>query len=356
VAVTESRDSLGEYKDAFLVFARDESIRKQAAGGGAVTAILTYLLEKRKVDGTIIVRMSRGNPWLPEVSLGKTRNDVLDAQQSKYVMIPVNMAFRKIKSQEGKYAMVGLPCHIHAFRRLQKVDVHLSRKVVLTIGLFCGCNMNIGATLSLLRRLKVRYLNDIARLEYRGGSWPGGFRVSLRDGKKLFVKKSQYNYLIPLYVPRACLLCTDYSNELADVSVGDVKTDFTRGEESRWSFMLARTTHGTKAVRDAYEAGYLILKKIETGKILKGHRFGINFKKTGGRIRRRYTRSILGGEALLPNELPPIATRRVFLELGLLAAIKLSQLRPVRAILERAPLRLLDGVINAIHQLWTRGE
>jgi len=46
----------GNFDDVFCAYATEESIRRNGAGGGVVTQLLAYLLEKKEVGSAVVVR------------------------------------------------------------------------------------------------------------------------------------------------------------------------------------------------------------------------------------------------------------------------------------------------------------
>ena len=54
-----------------------------------------------------------------------------------------------------------------------------------------------------------------------------------------------------------CSVCTDFTAELADISVGSV------GSAEGWSTVITRTERGDELVRGASERGYIEVKDIK---------------------------------------------------------------------------------------------
>ena len=53
---------IGSYQSFYIGYSNDEQIRKNAASGGIISAILIYLLEKKLIDGAVTLRMSYQKP------------------------------------------------------------------------------------------------------------------------------------------------------------------------------------------------------------------------------------------------------------------------------------------------------
>ena len=174
----------------YIGYANNEYIRESASSGGVVTALLLYLLDTNKIDGAIIVRM---NKLEVEQFIARSREDVLNASQSKYMDFSLSKTVQEVKQTNGKFAIVGLPCHFKALKNI----ADFKQKIDCWFGLMCGCNLKKEGTLAMLRKLKVRPEN-VEKIEYRAGKGYGGFQVTLKDGHTKFVSKDAFNYLFTI--------------------------------------------------------------------------------------------------------------------------------------------------------------
>jgi coenzyme F420 hydrogenase subunit beta len=80
-------------------------------------------------------------------------------------------------------------------------------------------------------------------------------------GKLILTLKNGENREIPLaeakqYATTSCVLCSDFSSELADISVGGLGL-------SEWTFTIIRTKKGLEIFESAEKAGILKTKSIE---------------------------------------------------------------------------------------------
>ena len=273
-----STSDIGVYKNIFISHSTDLNIRKNAASGGVVTSLLTYLFEEKNIDRAVVVGMNKNSPSEPEIKIVKSLSELSSTSQSKYTMIPLNSILDKVKDAKGKTAIVGLPCHIHGIRKLQ--DSGWLRNDIITIGLFCGFNVSHKATEYLVKKLGFAK-EDIKKIEYRAGKWPGGFRIESKNGKKRYLPKEIYNFLMPMFVPKRCTVCPDLTGELADISVGDAWIEGYKG----WSSVITRTEMGDKIFKSAVKNGYLKAEKISKEIILNTHSHLLRYKKRGIIIR-----------------------------------------------------------------------
>ena len=243
---TDKIEPLGIFKVAYVGYSTDPEIRKNSSSGGIVTALLLYALENNLVDGAIVVGQKKEEPWLAEPFVAKSKKEVIDAMQSKYAIIPVNSTLKQIKSEKGKFAVVGLPCHVHGLRKAANVNAKIIEKIDFIVGIYCGLSSTLGATEFTLKKLGIKNFGDIKKMEYRGGEWPGGFKVTLKNGRIKFIDKFRHNYVISLFLPDRNKICIDFANDFADISVGDAWVPELISERKGWSIVLVRTEKGGK--------------------------------------------------------------------------------------------------------------
>lgn len=158
---------LGVYHAGYTGYAADNDRRYDGASGGAVTALLLSALEDGSIDGALVSRMSVDNPLEPEPFIARTPEDIISAATSLYCPVPANLALKEILRAEGKYAVVGLPCHLHGVRKFEQMNNRLAGRIALHIGIFCGYTYSFLATDYLLHRLGIDKA-DVAGIRYRG--------------------------------------------------------------------------------------------------------------------------------------------------------------------------------------------
>lgn len=265
--------AIGHFTSTYLGHATDDKIRSQAASGGITSALLCYALETGKIDGVYVVRMknaTEGDPLSPEVYLATTKEQILRGQQSKYITVPMNECLRDIRKhgKDRKYAVVGLPCHLHGLRKTEQWIPKLREQIVLRIGLFCGHTMNRLGTQHLLRLVNADQ-KEVEHIEYRAKQWPGNFMARLKEGSENLIKHSHWTaYTLTLYEKWRCHFCTDPLNQLADISVGDPWLEELHGQKGQ-NVVIARTFEGTKFLEEAVSEGVIELSYLPTGKIIE---------------------------------------------------------------------------------------
>ena len=216
---------IGNYLNCYFGHATDYNIRYNSASGGLITQLLIFALEEGIIDGALVTRMKKDKPLEPEPFIARTKEEIIEASKSKYCPVPANIALKEIlDSEEGeKFAVVGLPCHIHGIRKAEMVNKKLKQKIVLHLGLWCSTTCNFLGTEFVLKRLGVSK-EEVKELNYRGEGWPGGMSVQLKNGKKRFISLGGYwDTNFSSFRPSRCRLCSDTIAEFADICFGDYR-------------------------------------------------------------------------------------------------------------------------------------
>ena len=293
-------NAIGPVLYSEAIYSTDGEVRKKGASGGLASQILISLFDQGRIDGAVVVGYCENNPLQPEVKMARNREDVLSCAQSKYSLFPVAHIYRKIISEPGRYAVVGLPCQIHSLYRWQEISPKLNDRVVLIIGLFCHMNLEFDAVRDLARIKKIP-VERISKLEFRGGQWPGGVRITLDDGRviplhKGDIKDGAFNYLNKLYAARRCLYCVDFSSELSDIAISDPWLRGSNGDyifKGGWSVGHVRTKRGHNVIAGMKKLNAIKAEKIDYSLIVSNNQSITHHKKRGAFI--RISRSIKKG-------------------------------------------------------------
>jgi len=281
----------GHVQRTYVGHAGDELIHERGAGGGVVTALLWGLLNRGVVDGCIVTRMNPERPWHGEVFVARTYEELLESQQSKYIVIPVNSILREIRKLDGVYAVAALPCQIHGLRMVQKEKPSIAKKIHSIIGLFCASALEPYVAEEMMQCRGIDKQN-IKNFDFRGGEWPGKIRAIQKDGsiKNLHYsnfKDGAINYLTYLYSPFRCQTCVDGASEFADISVSDA---WTRDSSGNYLFqsqsrLLARTDIGVNIMEDSIQSGGLKAEDVTKNQHYKTHKLHTTKKGLNAPIR-----------------------------------------------------------------------
>jgi len=254
---------IGNYINCYFGHSTDYGIQYNCASGGLITQLLIFALDEGIIDGALVTRMKIDKPFEPEPFIARTRDEIIEASKSKYCPVPANIALKKILDNDGRYAVVGLPCHIHGVIKAENINSKLKQRIVMHLGIWCSTTCNFFATDFVLRKHDINKIN-VNRIEYRGEGWPGGMSVYHLDGKKAFIPLGKYwDINFASFSPSRCRLCCDASAELSDISFGDYRgRNMFLIEKIGQSGIISRTAIGESILNRM-----LSKQKIEIAKI-----------------------------------------------------------------------------------------
>ncbi len=264
---------LGEYQEILLARATDESIRAQkVASGGAVSALLIYMLENGIVDGIVVAKRVRG--LVAELVIARTREEVLQAAGNRWSVLPYTTKLREALQSEDlkRVALVGLPCQaqfLYQMRMFPLLETDFVSKIYLIISLFCFGTFASEAFVDLL---KLRYGLEPERITYIG--LEKNFIKVVYDSEEKLIPLQE---VLP-FVQTGCLVCPDYTGVLSDISAG-ISENY-----PGYTVLIARSDRGLELIYRARDHGYLevrkasadVIEEIETkarGKIVRATRY-----------------------------------------------------------------------------------
>ena len=291
---------LGNYIGLYIGHATDYEIRYNSSSGGLVTALLIFALEEGIIDGALVTKMSDHRPLEPKIFIARTKEEIISAMGSHYCPVPANIRLKEILKEEGKFAVVGLPCHLHGVRKAEMLNENLTEKIVLHFGLMCSNTTSFLGTEYFLRKLGLR-IESIEKFYYRKGGWlpkkkvvvvVGGVENVLqiptgRFRSLLYQVLDNSTYHQNFVVPR-CLLCCDHTCEFADISFGDPRLPElvnNENEKAGKSLIVSRREIGEEMLQRAQLAGRIKLtEKIDIERFFRGQNPAFK-KKFGSRLR-----------------------------------------------------------------------
>lgn len=255
-------EPLGIYKQCLRGYAREPK-RTLSSSGGIAQAVVGYALSRGYIDAAVMAVRSKEYPWRAVPGIVTSADDLASGVRSVMEAVPVNALLSEaiIKSGYKRIGVVGLPCQIHSIRKIQNngKPSKIAKGIVFSIGLFCNSTAYYIGIEHLLKEYGgIDSLADIVGLDYRAGAWPGALMAMTKDGKIRHVASKEFtiDFLSKANFRRdRCLMCIDFSAELADISVGDVfnKID----ANCRWTAAITRTAIGDELIAGAVKEGYI---------------------------------------------------------------------------------------------------
>lgn len=272
---------LGNYLSCYLGHATDYDVRYNSASGGLVTALLGFALEEGIIDGALVTRMRKDRPLEPEPFIARTRDEIIEASKSKYCPVPANIALKEmLNAEEEKFAVVGLPCHIHGIRKAEMSNKRLRDRIVLHLGIFCNHVPTFQGTELLLKKLRVKR-DEVVRLDYRGEGWPGCMKISKRNGEVLLLPDYWSFVGSYFFFPFRCLMCGDAANELADISFGDAWLPELSNDKIGTSLAISRNEKSEEILRAMKSNNKIELAEVDGQRVIESHIVVLYLRKKG---------------------------------------------------------------------------
>jgi len=221
-----------------MVRARLEPPQPGAQWTGIVTRLAERLLETGAVDGVLTVAPDPRDSWRPVPVLVTAAADMAGCRGMRMGYAPLLSLLEPARERGLKrLAVIGIPCQVYALRALEQ---ELGFERLFVIGTPCSDN----TTTERFHQFLALLADDpstITYLEFRAD-----YHVELRysDGRRRAVPFLQLpmSKLPPDFFPLTCRTCVDYTNVLADITVG-----YMGGEGEQW--LLVRNERGEELLQ-----------------------------------------------------------------------------------------------------------
>lgn len=236
---TKTDKWVGRYLKCFTGHSNDKDIRYHCASGGMASQFLIFLLEKGYIDGAVVTAFDPKNELLVRSYIAHNREEVLQAKSSKYAPVSLHGMAQAIKQEDGtRYVIVGLPCHIQGFRKLEAIDRKFREKIAGYFAIYCSSGRTFYLTEHVFKERDIRK-EDLTCFAYRDEGCLGSLVAKQRRVSGLPISNSEtalyekdevykerfqsyYHPLRSFFIPRRCLFCIDHYGELGDVCFGDI--------------------------------------------------------------------------------------------------------------------------------------
>lgn len=236
--------NIGFFHKCFATYSCDLDIRYHASAGGTITQLLCHLLDTGFIDGAAIVGYGMKDIMSPFHLIARNTDQIQSCRGVKLCPVSQEGIAREILEHEGKYIIVGLPCHIQSFRKLAMIDHVFSERVVGYWGLQCaGC-----LTFRSQRYFQYRYQPrmDLAKyFFYSDEGFPGYTYVRDENGVRLKVVQLE-NHIAGMkgvFDSPRCGLCDDHYAQLADVTFGALTLPPYTNNHIGWTSVIVRNPY-----------------------------------------------------------------------------------------------------------------
>lgn len=213
--------------------------RPGAQWTGLTTRLAEQLLQSGTVDAVLTMVPDADDKWRPRPAIITDPTDMAEARGMRMGYAPLLALLEPARDAGHKrIAVIGIPCQIYALRAL---EAKLGFERIYVIGTPCSDNTTTENFHGFLARLTDRP-ETVIYMEFRAD-----YHVELRfeDGSQRLIPflKLPISDLPPDFFPLTCKTCVDYTNRLADITVG-----YMAGEGDQW--LIVRNARG-QAMLDA---------------------------------------------------------------------------------------------------------
>jgi coenzyme F420 hydrogenase subunit beta len=241
--------AIGYYRKILLAQTVDSKLREKGGGARVVTALLNYGIENNFFDSAIVSVAEPEDGTRTKPIVACIPDDIFSAEGSKFFPIPVVSAYGSAVNEylKKKIAVVGVPCHVLALRKMEAWQHKITENLKLVIGLLCF------GTYSL------KPLQDYLAKNYN--IQPSEI-IKMHLSKELIVETKNKTIKIPFEeaedkILLSCRTCADFTAEFADISIGRA---FPLKD---WSVVIIRTKKGEDFFSAAVEKGVIKVREIE---------------------------------------------------------------------------------------------
>jgi len=246
-------DLIGDIRGAWKVRSLIDSNRQD---GGAVTALLVYMMQTKYIEGAVVTCQSKEKPWLPEARLIENSEEISKCGGTIYTHAQVIKELLKGFSKDlSRLAFVGTACNVSAVKRMKthpagflilNPDAH-----VFSISLFCMESFNYNDLKKFLLREGIK-IEDVEKFAIVSGEF-----IITTDGKERRWPVAELNAA----ASTSCAYCQDFTGLDADISCGNI------GSESGWTTVLVRTEEGEKILKGAIQSNMIEARTLEQKEI-----------------------------------------------------------------------------------------
>lgn len=262
----------GPYKSMRTSHATDAALRFAASSGGALSAVLVFLLESGQVDQVIQTGADPDMPIGNIAVLSQSPEAVKAAAGSRYAPSAPLADLEPLLESDKTFAFVGKPCDVAALRALAEHDPRINARIPFMLSFFCAGVPSRDAGEAVLKALGTDPA-EVTAFRYRGNGWPGYTTATLADGRELSMSyHNSWGGILSGHVQHRCKICADGTGSAADLVCADAWESDDRGypifeEQDGVSLMVARTEKG-EALRKAAEVhGHLKTMPFDVTKL-----------------------------------------------------------------------------------------
>ncbi|MFW9911911.1 MAG: Coenzyme F420 hydrogenase/dehydrogenase, beta subunit C-terminal domain [Candidatus Thorarchaeota archaeon] len=241
---------LGNVRSAWKARAVNRS--ESAQDGGAVTAIISNMLDSGRIDAAVVVQGNPDKPWMPIAKIARTAKEAAESSGSIYTHAPIVQGIvQALKEGSKKIAVVGTSCNIDAVHNMESSPSGpigaIKGAEAIKFGLFCTKSYDYPSLTKFLKDQGIA-IKDVKRFAIAGGMM------------KIEHSKGETEWKVgelEEFASSSCAYCQDMNGRNADISCGNV------GSDEGWTTLLIMTERGEKVFKQAVKAKAIEAEPID---------------------------------------------------------------------------------------------
>lgn len=221
-------------------------------------------------------------------SVSRDLDAIKNGAKSRYYPIELSEVVRIVEENEGKYAIIGLPCFIKAIRLLSGRNDLLKNRIICHIGLVCGhlksayfaelLAWQAGISPKQLAGINFRHkLPDKPANQY-------AFDVVSKTGDRRTMAMSDVfggDWGMGFFKFKACDYCDDVFAETSDVVIGDAWLPQYAADAGGTNIIVARTQQFVDLIDRGMQEGRLSMEEISIDLASKSQDAGLRHRREG---------------------------------------------------------------------------
>ena len=267
---------VGNYLKCYIGRSLDQQYYANAQSGGLVTTLLRFLFKKGKIEAAVVCVMEYGKGCpSTRYSIINDPDDLAKSQKSSYTPVDIVSSASELKNFKS-VAIVGIPCHIQGFTKLQ--EINRCNNVKYKIGLICDKTESrlfaeaLRGKVFPAKNLKIFYrkkgkIENGQIFSYKSAP----VVIDVEDGEQVALPNLKRFMLKDIFALPTCKVCYDKLNTLADIVCGDPwgldgKYDKQNGD----SLFFTRTPELQEIVDQMLTEKEIIANEVSMDEIVKG--------------------------------------------------------------------------------------
>ncbi|MFX1391753.1 MAG: Coenzyme F420 hydrogenase/dehydrogenase, beta subunit C-terminal domain [Promethearchaeota archaeon] len=247
-------DDIGHLTKFLAAKTTNTTLEKFVQNGGVVSAILTYLFDRHKIDAAIVSEFSNNFEPVPKIIFDK--EELFKSAGTRYSISPQIFPLKDLYNlpqeilvknkifdiDQLRIAFIGTPCQCRAVSKMKFLGVKPAHVIKYIIGLFCFENFIYSQLYDILKIETKVYPSNIKK------TWINkNFFVKTKDNKEFEIDIKTLNPA----VRKNCYECDEFTGKCTDISVGG------SGAPEGYSMILTRTQKGEKVINSMLSKGII---------------------------------------------------------------------------------------------------